>query len=104
MLRIKLEKSLVGHNWRRRRTAEALGLRKIRQVVEHSDTPAIRGMVHAIHDLVSVETVAGEAGTPKAAKPAKAEAKPAAEKKPKAAATPEAKPKKTAKKDTKENS
>jgi large subunit ribosomal protein L30 len=37
-----------------KRTLEALGLRKISQVVEVEDTPSIRGMIHKVHHLVTV--------------------------------------------------
>ena len=35
-------------------TREALGLRKISQVVEKEDTPAVRGMIRNVHHLVAV--------------------------------------------------
>ncbi|RAV30815.1 50S ribosomal protein L30 [Sinomicrobium soli] len=38
-----------------KRTLEALGLRKIGQVVEHDATPNILGMVNKVKHLVSVE-------------------------------------------------
>lgn len=38
-----------------KRTLEALGLRKIGQVVEHEATPNILGMVNKVKHLVSVE-------------------------------------------------
>lgn len=38
-----------------KRTLEALGLRKIGQVVEHDASPAIMGMVSKVKHLVSVE-------------------------------------------------
>ena len=59
MLRIKLLKSKIGHNPRNRATIEALGLRKPNQVVEHEDTPTIRGMIHHVHPLLQVEEVEG---------------------------------------------
>ena len=39
------------------RTVEALGLKKIRSVVEHNDTPEIRGMINKVSHLVTVEEV-----------------------------------------------
>ena len=36
-------------------TVEALGLKKIRSVVEHNDTPQIRGMINKVSHLVTVE-------------------------------------------------
>ena len=38
-----------------KRTLEALGLRKMGQVVEHDASPAIHGMVNKVKHLVSVE-------------------------------------------------
>jgi len=38
-------------------TLEALGLRKIDQVVEHNATPTILGMINKVKHLVSVEEV-----------------------------------------------
>ena len=37
-----------------KRTLQALGLRKISQVVEVEDTPSIRGMIRKVHHLVTV--------------------------------------------------
>ncbi len=63
MLRIKLVRSLVGHQWRTQRVVNSLGLRKINQVVEHNATPNIVGMVHRVKEFLLVEDVEG---TPKA--------------------------------------
>jgi len=57
MLRIKLIKSTIGHNPRNRATVHALGLKRPNQVVEHADTPTIRGMIRHVHPLLSVEEV-----------------------------------------------
>ncbi|MCP1994787.1 large subunit ribosomal protein L30 [Flavobacterium sp. HSC-61S13] len=40
-----------------KRTLEALGLRKLNQVVEHEATGAILGMVNKVQHLVSVEEI-----------------------------------------------
>lgn len=40
-----------------KRTLEALGLRKMNQVVEHEATPTILGMVNKVKHLVLVEEV-----------------------------------------------
>ena len=37
-----------------KRTLQALGLRKISQIVEVEDTPSIRGMIKKVHHLVTV--------------------------------------------------
>lgn len=102
MLRIKLTRSTVAHQWRTRRVVESLGLRKINQVVEHEDTPVIRGMVHRVKELLHVEVVEGTPAKKSAPKPAaKVEEAPKKATKAKAAtveaeATSEEKPKKKA--------
>ena len=53
-IKIKQIKSKIGAPIDQKRTLEALGLRKISQVVEKEDTPAIRGMILKVHPLVSV--------------------------------------------------
>jgi large subunit ribosomal protein L30 len=55
-IQIQLVKSLNGRLPEHQRVAEALGLRKIRQVVVKPDTPVIRGMVKKIEYLVEVKT------------------------------------------------
>jgi large subunit ribosomal protein L30 len=37
-----------------RQTIRGLGLRRMHQVVEREDTPAIRGMIHKVRHLVEV--------------------------------------------------
>ncbi|WP_067621099.1 50S ribosomal protein L30 [Alicyclobacillus acidiphilus] len=53
-LAITLTKSPVGRPENQRKTAVALGLRKVRQTVVCDDTPVIRGMVNRISHLVEV--------------------------------------------------
>jgi large subunit ribosomal protein L30 len=57
MLKITLVKSTIGSKPQHRKTIEALGLRKIRQVVEKPDNPQIRGMVQKVRHLVAVEEI-----------------------------------------------
>jgi len=38
-------------------TVRALGLKKIRSVVEHQDNPQIRGMIKKVEHVVSVEEI-----------------------------------------------
>ena len=57
-LRITYKKSVIGYNVKQKATIQALGLRRLHQVVEHSDTPMIRGMVNKVSHLISVEEVA----------------------------------------------
>jgi len=58
MLRITLVRSPIGYSIRQKQTVRALGLRKLQQVVEHPDNPAVRGMVNKISHLLRVEEVA----------------------------------------------
>ncbi|MHA7058580.1 50S ribosomal protein L30 [Aquimarina sp. M1] len=55
-IKVKKVKSAINRTQRQKRTLEALGLKKIGQVVEHDDTPNILGMVNKVKHLVSVET------------------------------------------------
>ena len=48
-------KSANGTNGRQRDTLRSLGLRGINKSVEREDTPQLRGMVHAVRHLVTVE-------------------------------------------------
>ena len=59
MTKIKVTqvKSQIGRLQNQKRTLEALGLKKINQVVEHESTPQIMGMVNAIKHLIEVEEV-----------------------------------------------
>jgi large subunit ribosomal protein L30 len=54
-LRVKQVKSGIGFTQRQRQTLRGLGFRKLYQVVELEDTPAVRGMITAIAHLVKVE-------------------------------------------------
>ncbi len=53
-IQVKQVKSAIGRTKTQKRTLEALGLKKLHQVVEHDDSPAILGMVSAISHLVEV--------------------------------------------------
>ncbi|MCD6555075.1 MAG: 50S ribosomal protein L30 [Chloroflexi bacterium] len=57
-LRITYVKSSIGYSTRQKATIRALGLRHLGDVVEQADTPVIRGMVHKVRHLVTVEEVA----------------------------------------------
>jgi large subunit ribosomal protein L30 len=54
-LRITLVRSPIGFSYKHKATVRALGLRKIRQTVEQSDTPVIRGMLAKVARLVKIE-------------------------------------------------
>lgn len=54
-IKIKQVKSRIKCPAVQKRTLDALGLRKINQVVEHTATPQILGMVKKVRHLVVVE-------------------------------------------------
>ncbi|CAK7003900.1 50S ribosomal protein L30 [Tissierella carlieri] len=54
MIKIKLVKSPIGKPETHKKTIEALGFKKIGQVVEKNDTPQIRGMIHQVNYMVEV--------------------------------------------------
>lgn len=56
-LKVTLIKSVIGRKKDQIATVEALGLKKIRDVKEHDDTPQIRGMVNKVSHLLKVEEV-----------------------------------------------
>jgi large subunit ribosomal protein L30 len=56
-LRVTQTKSKIGGTQGQRDTLRSLGLRKIGDVVVKADRPEIRGMVHAVRHLVTVEEV-----------------------------------------------
>ncbi|MBI4461636.1 MAG: 50S ribosomal protein L30 [Acidobacteria bacterium] len=54
VLRIKWVRSTIATPEKHRRVIRGLGLRRLNQVVERPDTPAIRGMVAKVPHLVTV--------------------------------------------------
>jgi large subunit ribosomal protein L30 len=54
---VRLVKSPIGRKPRHIATLKSLGLKKIDDVVEHNDTPDIKGKLHQVGYLVSVEEV-----------------------------------------------
>ncbi|AJK68024.1 50S ribosomal protein L30 [Corynebacterium marinum] len=59
-LKVTQVKGLAGTKPKHRENMKTLGLRRIRHSVVLQDTPAVRGMIHAVRHLVTVEEVAGE--------------------------------------------
>ncbi len=53
-IKVKQTKSRIGAPKDQRLTLDALGLTKMQRVVEHEDTPAIRGLIRKVHHLVTV--------------------------------------------------
>ena len=56
-IKVKQVRSKINCPEDQKRTLAALGLRKMGQVVEHDNTPAIKGMVNKVQHLVSVEEI-----------------------------------------------
>lgn len=54
-IKIKQVRSQIRREGSQKRTLQALGLRKMNQVVEHEATATILGMVKKVSHLVSVE-------------------------------------------------
>ena len=54
-LRLELVRSPIGGTHRQRATVIALGLRKLHQVVEQTDSPVTRGMVQKVAHLVKIQ-------------------------------------------------
>jgi large subunit ribosomal protein L30 len=54
-LKVTLVKSIIGLSPKQEATVKALGLRRIRQMVEHEDSPTVRGMINAVPFCLKVE-------------------------------------------------
>ena len=54
MIKIKLVRSLIGKTQPQRKTIQALGLKKIGQIVEKEDTHQIRGMIDKVSHMVEI--------------------------------------------------
>jgi large subunit ribosomal protein L30 len=54
-LKVTLVRSPIGYPRVQRRTATALGLRRLRSQAVHQDGPAVRGMIRKIAHLLEVE-------------------------------------------------
>ena len=59
-LRITWKKSAIGYNKNQRKVVEALGFHSLNGVVEHNDSPQIRGMIKKIEHLLEVEEIGQE--------------------------------------------
>lgn len=57
VLRITYTTSAIGVERDQKETVRRLGLRKLGQTVEQPDTLALRGMIHKVRHLVTVEEV-----------------------------------------------
>jgi large subunit ribosomal protein L30 len=55
-IKVRLLKSLAGTRREHRATVHGLGLKKVNQVSELADTPAVRGMIDKVAYLVRVDS------------------------------------------------
>jgi large subunit ribosomal protein L30 len=53
-IKVKLVKSTIGAIPKHKKTVQALGLRKIGQIVEKQDNPQMRGMIQQVSHLVKI--------------------------------------------------
>ncbi|ULB34219.1 MULTISPECIES: 50S ribosomal protein L30 [Proteiniphilum] len=53
-IKIKQTKSRIGAPKDQKKTLDALGLTKMNRVVEHKDTPSVRGLIRKVNHLVTV--------------------------------------------------
>ncbi len=57
-LRVTWQKSAISYPKDQKATVRALGLKRLRDTVEHEDNRTIRGMVRKVRHLVEVEEIA----------------------------------------------
>jgi large subunit ribosomal protein L30 len=53
-IQVKLVRSPIGYEQSQKDTVKALGLKRMHQTVEHTDSPVVRGMINKVKHLVSV--------------------------------------------------
>ena len=63
-VRVRYSKSSIGYPRDQKETVRALGLRRLNQAVEHKDSPQLRGMIHKVRHLVTVDAPATTAKKP----------------------------------------
>ena len=54
-LKVTLVKSTIGFEKKQGLVVESLGLRRLNHTIEVADTPAVRGMIHKVRHLVTVQ-------------------------------------------------
>ena len=59
-LKVTQVKSGIGYKQNQKDTLRSLGLKRMHDTVVKEDRPEIRGMVHTVRHLVSVEEVSAE--------------------------------------------
>jgi len=53
-VKIKQVKSGIGQTLRQKKTLQALGFKRMHQVVEHDKTPQIEGMIEKVRHLIKI--------------------------------------------------
>ncbi len=56
-LKVTQVRSVIGTKRNHRESLRTLGLRKIRQSVVREDSPQVRGLIHTVRHLVTVEEI-----------------------------------------------
>ena len=54
-IKVKLVRSAINRSKTQKRTVEALGFKRLQQVVEHEATPSILGMIASVSHLLEVQ-------------------------------------------------
>ena len=54
-VKVTLVKSTIGFDKKQAAVVQSMGLRRINHTVDLADTPSIRGMIHKVRHLVTVE-------------------------------------------------
>ena len=58
MAKVRVTLTRIGRPETQRKTVKSLGLRKRNSVTELPDTPAVRGQLHKVSHLITVEEIA----------------------------------------------
>ena len=54
-VKVTLVRSTIGFDKKQATVVESMGLRRLHHTIEVPDTPAMRGMIHKVRHLVTVE-------------------------------------------------
>ena len=54
-VKVTLVRSTIGFDKKQAAVVQSMGLRRLNHTVEVADTPAMRGMIHKVRHLVTVE-------------------------------------------------
>ena len=54
-VKVTLVKSTIGFDKKQAAVVQSIGLRRLNHTIEVADTPAVRGMIHKVRHLVTVE-------------------------------------------------